>query len=193
MARTPRKPARLPTAESSAPEDVTEASPGSRREETNALVVRAQQGDLLAMDELLDLLAPYVGRLCGSIALQDGQDAAQEAMIAIFRSIRHLKEPAALFGWARAIATRQAVRVAARNKKTACAELPDIPAAGSADLAVDINDVLRRLSPEHRAVLVLRHMEGLDELSVSRLLEVPVGTVRSRLFRARRCFRRAWE
>ena len=194
MARTTRrKPARPPTVDSSTSEDSTEDSPSRRRDETSALVVRAQQGDLLAVDELLDLLAPYVSRLCGSIALQDGQDAAQEAMIAIFRSIRHLKEPAALFGWARAIATREAVRVARRSNKTTCAELTDIPVAGSADVVTDIKDVLRRLSPEHRAVLVLRHMEGLDELSVSRLLEVPVGTVRSRLFRARRSFRKAWE
>jgi RNA polymerase sigma factor (sigma-70 family) len=165
---------------------------GRDRDETGAIVVRAQHGDILAMDELLDLLAPYVNRLCGSIALQDGQDAAQEAMIAIFRGIRQLKEPAALFGWVRAIATREAVRVAARSNRSTYAELADVPAAGSADLAADVKDVLQRLSPEHRAVLVLRHLEGLDEQAVGRLLKVPVGTVRSRLFRARRSFRRAW-
>jgi RNA polymerase sigma factor (sigma-70 family) len=170
-------------------------------DDTCAIVVRAQHGDVLAMDELLDLLAPYVNRLCGSIALQEGQDAAQEAMIAIFRNIRQLKVPAALFGWVRAIATREAVRVAARSNRSAYTELADfpllesvdLPAGGSADLAADIMDVLQRLSPEHRAVLLLRHMEGLDEQSVGRLLEVPVGTVRSRLFRARRSFRQAWQ
>ncbi len=161
-------------------------------DETTAIVLRAQNGDVLAMDELLDLLAPYVSRLCGSIAMQDGPDATQEAMIAIFRRIRQLKEPSALFGWVRAIATREAVRVAARNNRISQAELAEIPQPGSAELIVDINDVLRRLSPEHRAVLVLRDIEGLDEQSVSHLLEVPVGTVRSRLFRARRIFRRAW-
>jgi RNA polymerase sigma factor (sigma-70 family) len=187
-----RKRAESPAADSSAPENGIGGSPGRSRDEISALVLRAQRGDVLAMDELLGLLAPYVSRLCGPIALHDGQDAAQEAMIAIFRNIRHLKEPAALFGWVRAIAIREAVRFAARNNKTAYAELPDIPVMASPDLLTDIKDVLRRLSPEHRAVLVLRHMEGLDELAVSRILEVPVGTVRSRLFRARRSFRDAW-
>ncbi|TDT24449.1 RNA polymerase sigma factor (sigma-70 family) [Streptomyces sp. BK208] len=56
----------------------------------------------------------------------------------------------------------------------------------------DITDLLERLAPEHRAVLVLRHVEGPSEQEVSALLEIPVGTVRSRLFRARRSFRSAW-
>ena len=90
------------------------------------------------------------------------------------------------------IAVREAVRVAKRNQRATVAELSEVPAAGNAQLAVDIRDVLDRLSPEHRAVLVLRDLEGLDEESVSKLLVVPVGTVRSRLFRARRGFRKAW-
>ena len=49
------------------------------------LVPAAQRGDQLAMAELLDVLAPFVGRLCGPIALEHGADAAQEALIAIFR------------------------------------------------------------------------------------------------------------
>jgi DNA-directed RNA polymerase specialized sigma24 family protein len=52
--------------------------------------------------------------------------------------------------------------------------------------------VLARLTPEHRAVLVLRDLEGLDEQAAGALLDVPAGTVRSRLFRARRSFRKAW-
>lgn len=74
------------------------------------LVEGAQRGDALAMDELLGILAPYVGRICGPVALQDGADAAQEALIAVFRSIRQLKEPAALFGWVRGIAVREALK-----------------------------------------------------------------------------------
>ncbi len=52
--------------------------------------------------------------------------------------------------------------------------------------------MLARLTPEHRAVLVLRDLEGLDEQAAGALLDVPAGTVRSRLFRARRSFRKAW-
>lgn len=159
----------------------------------SSLVRAAQRGERLAMNDLLDALEPYVRRLCGPIALDDGPDAVQEALIAIFRNIAQLREPAALFGWARAIATREAVRVAQRSTRSIPAELADVPARGDPQLASDVGDVLHRLSPQHRAVLVLRDLEGLDEKAVSAALAIPVGTVRSRLFRARHNFRKAWQ
>jgi DNA-directed RNA polymerase specialized sigma24 family protein len=55
---------------------------------TADLVRAAQRGDEFAMARLLDVLAPYVVRLCGPIALADGDDAAQEALIAVFRGLR---------------------------------------------------------------------------------------------------------
>lgn len=158
------------------------------------LVRGAQRGDALAMDELLGILAPYVGRICGPVALQDGADAAQETLIAVFRRIRQLKEPAALFGWVRSIAVREALKFAGQRRRqpTVSVEWEEPPASGDLHLASDIADALHRLAPEHRAVLMLRHVEGLSEQEVSDLLEIPVGTVRSRLFRARRSFRSAW-
>ncbi|MFG2481438.1 MULTISPECIES: RNA polymerase sigma factor [Streptomyces] len=157
------------------------------------LVRAAQRGDSLATQELLDLLTPYVGRLCGPIALQDGPDATQEALIVIFRNIGRLREPAALFGWARVIAVREAVRIARAAARSVPDPLDDVPARDDPQLAADVRDVLERLSPPHRAVLVLRDLEGLDEHAVSALLGVPEPTVRTRLFRARRNFRKAWE
>lgn len=163
-------------------------------EHVAVLVRGAQRGDSMAMQELLDLLGPYVGALCGPIALQDGPDAAQETLIAVFRGISRLRDPAALFGWVRAIAVREAVRVARRQDTGPCSfDLDTVPQRGDPELATDIRDVLGRLSPEHRAVLVLRDVEGLDERTVSELLEVSTGTVKSRLHRARRGFRKAWE
>nr|WP_244994731.1 RNA polymerase sigma factor [Actinomadura coerulea] len=146
------------------------------------------------MQELLDLLAPYVGRLCGPIALQDGPDAAQETLIAVFRGISRLREPAALFGWVRAIAIREAVRTARRSGAPAePLDLDAVPHTGDPQMAADVSDLLDRLSPEHRAVLVLRDVEGLDERTVSELLQISTGTVKSRLHRARKSFRKAWQ
>jgi DNA-directed RNA polymerase specialized sigma24 family protein len=68
-----------------------------------------------------------------------------------------------------------------------------VPAPDDERLALDIRETLARLSPEHRAVLVLRDLEGLDENTASRLLAVAPGTVTSRLARARASFRKAWE
>lgn len=169
-------------------------SPGDAS--TEALVRAAQAGDTMAMNDLLDLLAPYVGRICGPIALGHGSDAAQEALTAIFRRLHTLREPAALRGWVRRVATREAVRVAqretARRAKLTAAEVSEVPAPGDAALATDVRDVLARLSPEHRAVLVLRDLEGLDEREAAALLSVPEGTVKSRLHRARSSFRKVW-
>jgi len=157
------------------------------------LVRFAQRGDTRALADLLDLLAPYVGRLCGPIALDEGPDAAQEALIVIFRGLGRLSEPAALYGWVRTISIREAVRVASRSARVDAAELEDLPERGDPRLGVHIRDVLDRLSPQHRAVLVLRDLEGLDETSVSELLAVSAGTVKSRLHRARRNFQKAWD
>lgn len=153
----------------------------------------AQRGHGLAMAELLDVLAPAVGRWCGPIALQDAPDAAQEAMIAVFRGLGGLRDPAAVYGWARAIAVREAVRVAQRAARERHTELAEVPARDDPTLSTDILDVLSRLAPEHRAVLMLRDLEGLDERSVADLLKVPTGTVKSRLSRARASFRKGWQ
>ena len=160
--------------------------------ELAGLVVAAQRGDGLAMAELLDALAPAVGRWCGPIALQDAPDAAQEALIAVFRGLKGLRDPAALFGWARAITVREAVRVARRAARERPAELADLPAPDDPMLAVDVRDVLERLTPEHRAILMLRDLEGFDERSVADALGTSVGTVKSRLSRARDNFRKGW-
>ncbi|MDL4819014.1 RNA polymerase sigma factor [Actinomadura opuntiae] len=156
------------------------------------VVRRAQRGDLMALNEMLEALAPYVRRLCGPIALQDAPDAAQETLIVVMRELKGLRAPEALFGWVRVIAVREAVRVARRSSRTVPAEPADLPAPGDPSLAADVRDVLDRLSPEHRAVLTLRDLEGLDEETAARMLRVPAGTVRSRLFRARARFRLSW-
>jgi RNA polymerase sigma factor (sigma-70 family) len=162
------------------------------QEQLEQLVRAAQRGDTVAMNELLDALAPYVGKICGPIALSDGPDAAQEALIAIFRGLRGLENPAALFGWARAIAVREAIRVARRRQRNLPADLSELPARDDPQLAVHVQDVLERLSPEHRAVLVLRDVEGMDEQQAAAVLNVPAGTAKSRLHRARASFRKAW-
>jgi RNA polymerase sigma-70 factor (ECF subfamily) len=156
-----------------------------------ATVRCAQRGDLIALRDLLDAITPYVRRLCGPIALQDAPDAAQETLIVVLRRLEDLREPAALFSWVRVIAVREAVPVARQSSRAAPAPLVEIPAPGDPALAVDIRDLLDRLSPEHRAVLVLRDLEGLDEQTAGEQLGVPTGTVRSRLFWARRSFRKA--
>jgi RNA polymerase sigma-70 factor (ECF subfamily) len=155
----------------------------------------AQGGDTLALDQLLDRLGPYVGRICGPIALASGPDAAQDTLIAVLRALPTLREPAALRGWVRAIAVREAVRHATRDRRARpvdAALLSELPAPGDPQLGADVRAVLDRLSPQHRAVLVMRDLEGMNEASVAAGLDLPLGTIKSRLHRARRLFRKEW-
>lgn len=155
------------------------------------LLRAAQGGDTMAMNDVLDELSPYVFKICGAIAPQHGPDAAQETLIAVFRHLAGVREPAALRGWVRAIAVREAVRMAKRNPPGREAS-GERAARDGGELSVEVRDVLARLSPEHRAVLVLRDLEGLDEEQAAAVLGLPKGTVKSRLHRARLGFRKAW-
>ncbi|MGZ4201175.1 MAG: RNA polymerase sigma factor, partial [Thermoleophilaceae bacterium] len=107
-----------------------------------ATVVAAQRGDAMAMAALVDELMPYVGQICGAIALQHGEDAAQNALIAVLRNLGRLEQPAALRGWVRTIATREAVRVARRAQvERPLADVPEPSHAGSDPRAsVEIRD-----------------------------------------------------
>ncbi|WP_433510518.1 RNA polymerase sigma factor [Nonomuraea sp. CA-143628] len=162
------------------------------------LVVAAQQGDALALDRLLDELAPYVRRLCARIAPAAADDATQEALLAIFRGLPSLQAPEAILTWARSVTVRTAIRLARRQDMeaptdaTAEATLTGRHAPSQEGL-VDIDDALARLPISQRVVLVLRTREGLSEEEIATTLGIPAGTVKSRLHRARAAFREVWE
>jgi RNA polymerase sigma-70 factor (ECF subfamily) len=164
--------------------------------EERELVLAAKRGDVLALSRLMDSLAPWIARICGAIALEHAEDAAQEALLQVFRDLRTLREPAALRGWARRIALREAVRHAQRARaERARAAVPDeelSAARGAPSLAPDVRAVLAQLAPEQRAILVLRDLEGLSEQEAAAQLGLARGTVKSRLFRAREAFARRW-
>jgi RNA polymerase sigma-70 factor (ECF subfamily) len=148
------------------------------------------------MDALVRELMPYVGRVCGAIALDRGDDAMQETFIAVLRNLRSLREPAALHGWVRRIAVREAIRAARRGREEPVdPALLVSPLVAPVDVAtvVDVRSTLSSLAPEQRAILVLRDVDGLSEAEAAQLLGVAQGTVKSRLHRARSQFARRFE
>ncbi|ALV48228.1 RNA polymerase sigma factor [Streptomyces althioticus] len=156
------------------------------------LLPRAQAGDEHAMNHLLTAITPYVARICRSITHDDGADATQEALLAVYRGLGSLREPAAFYGWVRSVTVREAVRTARRyGAESCCSEVDSREETNPLD-AVHISDVLERLSQAHRQVLTLRAY-GLSEEEMAEVLALPLGTVRSRLFRARRRFQEAWQ
>jgi RNA polymerase sigma factor (sigma-70 family) len=159
------------------------------------LVRRAQRGDAIAIEALLRELSPYVGRICGAIALDEADDAMQEALVSIFRHIGSLREPTALKAWVRRITVREAVRAAHRGRAVPVdpAELDAVMlSVPDGATAVEVRGILASLSPEQRAVLTLRYLDGLNEEDMLDVLNVPAGTVKSRLHRARNAFRERW-
>lgn len=155
----------------------------------------AQRGDMAAMNALLTELEPWVGRLCASIALDRGADALQETFIIVLRNLVTLREPAAFRGWVRRIAVRESLRMVASGREISFDEVPELPRHLDRDLdtSIDVREVLATLSPGHRAVLVLRHLEDLSEDDTAAALGIEVGTVKSRVHRARAAFRTGWE
>ena len=175
---------------------------------TREQILAAQSGDLIAMSDLVDTLMPWVGRLCGSIALDAGPDAAQETLIQVMRDLKGLRDPGAFRSWVRRIATREAVRHATRARREPPIEAVDrldhadhrgdstrgatLDSTLDPGLRHDVAIVLADLPADQRAILVLRDLEGLSEAEAAALLDVAKGTIKSRLHRAREAFRKRW-
>jgi RNA polymerase sigma factor (sigma-70 family) len=159
-----------------------------------AKVAAAQQGDALALDQLLDELAPYVRSLCARIAPAAPDDATQEALLAVFCGLPSLRAPEAIMTWVRSVTVRTATRFARQaDREVVAATTPADRSDPSFEGLADIDDALARLPLPQRAVLVLRTREGLSEQEIANILGIPAGTVKSRLHRARAAFREMWE
>jgi RNA polymerase sigma-70 factor, ECF subfamily len=112
------------------------------------------------------------------------EDIAQEAFLAAIRNLDRFDRRRPFGPWLHRIVVNRAIDWARARTLRAELELVDAAApAQSPDVGSDVVDVLRRLSPEHRAVIVLRHLLGYTPGEIARLLDLPRGTVNSRLRR----------
>ncbi len=127
---------------------------------------------------------------------EDARDATQDAFLTAFRKLASFRGDAAFSTWLHRVtvnACYDLLRRSARAPLVARGEdepgpEPGAPVPDHADAtagAVDVRRALLRLPPEHRAVLVLHDVQDLPYEEVARALGVPVGTVKSRLHRAR--------
>jgi len=112
------------------------------------------------------------------------EDIAQEAFLAAVRNLDKFDRRRPFGPWLHRIVVNRAIDWSRRRALRGEVELHDAPVEdGAADLGSDTVAAMRRLSPEHRAVIVLRHLLGYTPGQISRLLELPRGTVNSRLRR----------
>jgi len=144
-----------------------------------------------------DRLYHALTHLLGSA--EDAQDVAQDAFVQAFVKLDSFRGDSAFYTWLYRIAFNMAMSRRRRQKPTASVEETketiglepiDNQAAPDARLldaerASQVREALAQLSEEHRAVLVLREMDGQPYEAIAEVLELPLGTVRSRLHRAR--------
>jgi len=153
------------------------------------LLRRAGTGDSRAFHELLDRHAQRLYRLAVSLVdnATDAEDVVQETFIGAYRGLRSFEERASVKTWLTRILFTQAALMR-RNRRRGSASSLDESASGgvlNADATIDVQAALRKLSPEHREILTLREFERMSYEEIAEVLNVPQGTVESRLHRAR--------
>jgi RNA polymerase sigma-70 factor (ECF subfamily) len=116
---------------------------------------------------------------------QAAEDIAQEAFLAAVRSLDRFDRRRPFGPWLHRIVVNRAIDHARARKLRGETELDDLQTApdSRADLDGSIVAALRALSPEHRAVIVLRHLLEYTPGEIAGLLDLPRGTVNSRLRR----------
>ncbi len=161
------------------------------RRETR-LVLLAQSGDRAALEELFESLQAPLGRYVRAAAGDHAtaEDVLQEVFILIYRKLYWLREPALFRPWAYRIASREVVRQLKRRRRWpeqfdedfAPEQLAaESPAARDDELAARLPELLSKVSPASRMVLVLHYLDEMPLQEVADVLGLPVGTAKSRL------------
>jgi len=167
------------------------------------LVKQAQKGDLAAFDELVTRFQERIYATIYHMTAnhEDANDLAQESFIKAYQALNSFKGDSSFFTWLYRIAFNSAISLKRRKRATVSLD------AGGPDGGIDpydpseyvkpgqalermegevqLQEAMNRLSSEHREVLVLKDIEGMKYEEIAAILDVPIGTIRSRLHRAR--------
>jgi RNA polymerase sigma-70 factor (ECF subfamily) len=163
------------------------------------LVAAAQGGDRYALDQLLRRHYERIHAVCRRLAgsTRDADDACQEALIKIVRSLPRFDGRSSFGTWAYRIATNASLDELRKRQRRPSLhavdedhrpELVDTQANGYAEQFPDrllLDDALDRLPEDLRIAVVLRDVADLDYAEIAEALDVPIGTVKSRISRGR--------
>lgn len=168
------------------------------RGDDEALAAAAAAGDRRALEALLDRHADHVHAICRRVVAdpQDALDATQEALIAITRGIDRFDGRSAFTTWLYRIATNAALDELRRRSRRPVPQetLPELAGPGvegPVDARLDVDHALETVPEEFRTAVVLRDLADLDYPEIAAVLEIPLGTVKSRISRGRRALRDA--
>ena len=144
-----------------------------------------------------------VYRLCFAILGDeaDARDAAQDTFVTAWRQIGRLRDPDRYDAWLQRIAVNSARMTHRARRRRGVREIPSSRVAAVDGLrataspaeadAATLDAAMRRLPVEQRSILVLHHLEGQPVAALAEILEIPVGTVKSRLHTARQALQSA--
>jgi RNA polymerase sigma-70 factor (ECF subfamily) len=164
-------------------------------------VVAAQKGDQRAFAEIVRRYQRAVYRIAYGMTRNaaDADDIAQETFVRAYQAIDRFRVGEPLYPWLSRIAVNLVYSLFRRRRRRPETALDPLLEAGQQWAAADdatedsetresqrhLEAAFAELSPEHRSVLVLRVVEGLSYDEIAKSLSVPIGTVMSRLSRAR--------
>lgn len=164
----------------------------------HTLVTAAQAGDRRALEILLQQHYGRIWKLCRRLAGNDAdaQDAAQEALIAIARGLPRFDGRAAFTTWSYRVATNSCLdELRRRSRRPDPVDQNEAPAmtrlvdpTPSPEHVVErhtVDGALRHLPEDYRVAVVLRDLCDLDYAEIGQVLDIPPGTVRSRIARGR--------
>jgi len=166
------------------------------------LVLAAQARQVEAFEQLAvrwhPRLVRHARRLTGDP--EGAQEVAQDAWIAVARGLYRLQDPARFGSWALRIVTRRAADWIGRRQRTRqrsaaldAASQVQAPLEAPTDDRARVREALGRLAAGERALLAMFYVEDLTVAEIAEVLDVPAGTIKSRLFHARERLRAALE
>jgi RNA polymerase sigma-70 factor, ECF subfamily len=179
----------------------------SEREVDQLLVERAQRGDKRAFELLVEKYQRKLARLVSRLVRDPGEaeDVTQEAFIKAYRALPSFRGDSAFYTWLYRIGINTAKNylVATGRRAPTSTEVDAEEAEGfesgeqlrdintpeslllSKEIANTVNNAIESLPEELRSAIQLRELEGMSYEEIAKLMDCPIGTVRSRIFRAR--------
>jgi RNA polymerase sigma-70 factor (ECF subfamily) len=167
---------------------------GGSEDSDARLLAKTARGDGKGFGLLVDRHADAMFRLAASLVgnTADAEDVVQESLAGAFRGAGRFQGRSSVKTWLTRIVLTQAAilqrdrkRRRLRQDESAAQRAAAPGGASQVEAKMDLHAALQRLSDEHREVLALREFENLSYADIANLLDVPVGTIESRLYRAR--------
>lgn len=162
------------------------------------LLRRYRLGEARAFDEIVDRYERRVWAVAIRMVShpEDARDVSQDVFLSAMRALRTFREESQLSTWFHRVTVNASLDLLRKRKRGGTRPLEEVRERASADpgpeshavassRAEEVQRALQQISEEHRAVLVLHDLQDLDYAEVSEALKIPLGTVKSRIHRAR--------